>query len=114
MKYKDLIQFDPIEPIIQIRDANKADAAKRFVETYVFSDQMADKLHDLVFPLLHPDATDAKGLMIVGNYGTGKTHLMSVISAIAENQDLIDHISNDAVKEGVGPDVGKYKVVKWK
>jgi DNA replication protein DnaC len=27
---------------------------------------------------------DNKGLLVVGNYGTGKSHLMSVISALAE------------------------------
>jgi hypothetical protein len=31
---------------------------------------------------------DNKGLLVVGNYGTGKSHLMAVISAIAEHAEL--------------------------
>lgn len=112
MQYKELIQFDPIERIIQIRDANEAEHAKRFVSTYVFSDVMAEKLRDLVFPLLRPDAVDAKGLLIVGNYGTGKSHLMSVISALSEHGDLLDEVSNETVKEAAGPVAGKYRVVR--
>ncbi|MEW6459092.1 MAG: DUF6079 family protein, partial [Bacillota bacterium] len=29
MKYGDLIQFDPIESVVQLRDADQADAARR-------------------------------------------------------------------------------------
>lgn len=112
MKYKELIQFDPIERIIQIRDANEAEHAKRFVSTYVFSDVMAEKLRDHVFPLLRPDAVDAKGLLIVGNYGTGKSHLMSVLSALSEHGELLDEVSNKTVKEAAGPVAGKYCVVR--
>jgi hypothetical protein len=35
MKYSELITFQPIESIIQLRDANKEASARRFVESYV-------------------------------------------------------------------------------
>ena len=37
MKYGDLIQFEPIESVVQLRDANEAAAARHHVETYVIS-----------------------------------------------------------------------------
>ena len=52
------------------------------------------------------------GLMVVGNYGTGKSHLMSVISAIAEYGDLLDDLTNESVREAAGPIAGKFKVVR--
>src|SRR5260370_17827678 len=86
MKYGDLIQFEPIESVVQLRNADQLDAAKQLVSTYVISDEMAEKLTSLVIPDLQFDApSDNKGLMVVGNYGTGKSHLMSVLSAIAED-----------------------------
>ncbi|MGA7412265.1 MAG: DUF6079 family protein [Bryobacteraceae bacterium] len=86
MKYGDLIQFEPIESVVQLRNADHLDAAKQLVSTYVISDEMAEKLTSLVIPDLQFDApSDNKGLMVVGNYGTGKSHLMSVLSAIAED-----------------------------
>ncbi len=42
MKYSDLIEFDPIESVIQLRDADEAAAAKQLVETYVISEEMAE------------------------------------------------------------------------
>ena len=89
MKYGDLIQFEPIESVVQLRDADEATAARQLVETYVISEEMAEKLVGLVIPQLQfEQPTDNKGLLVVGNYGTGKSHLMSVISGLAENPDL--------------------------
>jgi hypothetical protein len=86
MKYGDLIQFDPIESVVQLRDADHASAAQQLVSTYVISDEMADRLISLVIPQLQFDQPmDNKGLLVVGNYGTGKSHLMSVISTLAED-----------------------------
>src|SRR5689334_12749099 len=80
MKYEELIHFDPIETVVQLREADEARAARQLVKTYVISDEMAEKLTALVFPQLQfEQSTDNKGLLIVGNYGTGKSHLLSVI-----------------------------------
>ena len=111
-KYGDLIQFDPIETVIQLRDADKESAARKLVATYVVSDQMADKLTGVVIPQLQFDQpADNKGLLIVGDYGTGKSHLMSVISAVAEHRRLLEVLS-PAVAEAAGQIAGKFKVAR--
>ena len=85
MKYGELFQFDPIETVIQLREADATEQARRLIETYVISDRMAEQIGDVVLPHLRYDAPqDNKGLLIVGNYGTGKSHLMSVLSGLAE------------------------------
>ncbi|GIW90640.1 MAG: hypothetical protein KatS3mg109_1072 [Pirellulaceae bacterium] len=95
MRYRDLIQFEPIESVVQLRDADEATSARQLVSTYVISDEMAEKLTGLVIPQLQFDQpVDNKGLLVVGNYGTGKSHLMSVISAICEHADLLSALGN--------------------
>ena len=95
MKYSDLIQFEPIETVVQLREADTAADARRLVETFVISDRMADLLGELVFPQLQfSKPTDNKGILVVGNYGTGKSHLMAVVSAIAEHPDLVSSVAN--------------------
>ena len=113
MKYEDLIRFDPIETVVQIRDADEAATARRLVSSYVISDEMAEKLSALVFPQLQFDRpADNKGLLVVGNYGTGKSHLMSVISAIAEHGDLVPNISHPGTEEAARSLAGRFKVVR--
>lgn len=113
MKYGDLIQFKPIESVVQLRDADEAAAARQLVETYVISEDMADKLINLIIPHIQfEQPTDNKGLLVVGNYGTGKSHLMSVISALAENPDLAAGLANTAVGAVAGKIGGRFKVVR--
>jgi len=107
MKYGDLIQFEPIETVIQLRDANEFTKARQLVSTYVISDEMAERLTNIVFPQLQFDSpSDNKALLIVGNYGTGKSHLMSVISSIAEHETLLSALNNEKVAL-----IGSVKVV---
>lgn len=113
MKYRDLVQFEPIESIVQLRDAGKEAVARRLVETYVISQDMAERLTALVIPQLQFDQpADNKGLLIVGNYGTGKSHLMSVLSALAENADMVAYLKNPEVATAAGRIAGRFKVVR--
>ena len=113
MKYEDLIRFDPIETVVQLRDADDMAAARDLVSSYVVSAEMAEKLSALVFPQLRYDRpAENKGLLIVGNYGTGKSHLMSVISGIAEYADLSSEVSNPKAAEEARGVAGRFKVVR--
>jgi energy-coupling factor transporter ATP-binding protein EcfA2 len=113
MKYGDLIQFEPIESVVQLRNADQMDAAKQLVSTYVISDEMAEKLTSLVIPDLQFDApADNKGLMVVGNYGTGKSHLMSVLSAIAEDAATLPLVRCEPVAKAAQRIAGKFKVIR--
>jgi predicted ATPase len=113
MKYSELIHFDPIETVIKLLDADRDDEALNLVKTYVISDEMAEKLSTIVIPQLQFDKpADNKGLLVVGNYGTGKSHLMSVISAIAESADAAKVITHKSVLKSVTSIAGRFKVIR--
>jgi Family of unknown function (DUF6079) len=111
MRYGDLIQFEPIESVIQLLDANRPDEAKRLVATYVISDDMAERIAKLMIPQLSFDeSVDHKGVLVVGNYGTGKSHLMSVLSLVAEDSTYLSMIRHPKVAEAAQAIAGKFKV----
>ena len=113
MKYRDLIQFEPIETVVQLRDADRESAAQRLVATYVVSDEMAEKITAVLIPQLQFDEpADNKGFLVVGNYGTGKSHLMSVISAVAERAELVDALTHQDVAAAAGRIAGRFKVAR--
>ena len=113
MKYRDLIQFEPLESTIQIGQADRKETAAPLVSSYVISDEMAERLSNVLFPQLQFEyPADNKGLLIVGNYGTGKSHLMSLISAIAEHADLVESIKNPSVRADAASIAGKFKVAR--
>ncbi|MGF6227934.1 hypothetical protein QFZ27_001889 [Inquilinus ginsengisoli] len=111
MRYSDLIQFEPIESVIQLLDANRPEEAKKFVGTYVISDDMAERIGKQIIPQLSFDeSVDHKGVLIVGNYGTGKSHLMSVLSLVAEDAAYASMIRHPKVAEAAAAIAGKFKV----
>ncbi|HBG75206.1 MAG: ATPase [Chloroflexi bacterium GWB2_49_20] len=124
MKYRELIQFEPIESVIQLRSADQLMNAQRLVGSYVISKDMADRIVNLVIPNLQFDEPfDNKGLMVVGNYGTGKSHLMSFLSAVVEHSELAAFIRpSEKVKKPDGQYTsvadelkkisGKFKVIR--
>jgi hypothetical protein len=113
MKYRDLVAFEPLETVKELRRSDDMDQAKEDVRTYVISDRMADQLAGVIFPNLQfVEPADNKGLLIVANYGTGKTHLMSVVAAVAEHDDLVELLTNGQVHESARSVAGRFKVIR--
>ena len=113
MKYKDLIQFEPLERVVQLIDSKEKQIAQNLVSSYVISETMAERLIHIVFEQLQFDNPhDNMGLFIVGNYGTGKSHLMSVISAIASDADMVRFVNNNKVADSASKIAGKFKVIR--
>lgn len=113
MKYGDLIRFDPIETVVQLREADELDEARRLISTYVISEEMANRLKTHLFPQLQFDKpNDNMGLLVVGNYGTGKSHLMSVISSISEHAEMLGLLTSPDVADAAKSIAGRFKVIR--
>lgn len=113
MRYSELFEFEPINTLIQIREADDKNKAKKLVSSYVISDRMADQLANVVIPQLQfQTPIDNKGVLIVGNYGTGKSHLMSAISAVAEFEDLVSDLDSEEVQKAAKSIAGKFFVIR--
>jgi hypothetical protein len=113
VKYRDLVQFDPIRSIVILKESVDQVKARQLVESYVISDRMADVIEHIIFEHLQfVRPIENKGIMVVGNYGTGKSHLMSVIAAIAENEGIRQYIRHDRIAEKAKEIEGKFKVLR--
>src|SRR6476619_3336087 len=113
MKYSDLVHFEPIESVIQLEQSDSPSAARQLVQTFVISKRMSEQLCELVIPNLQFELpADNKGVLIVGNYGTGKSHLLSLISGLAEYPDLAGAVKNESVANAAKAISGKFKVVR--
>jgi len=113
VKYRDLIQFEPIRSIVILKESADQEKARQLVESYVISDRMADVIEHIIFEHLQfVRPIENKGIMVVGNYGTGKSHLMSVVAAIAENEGISQYIRHDRIAEKAKEIEGKFKVLR--
>jgi energy-coupling factor transporter ATP-binding protein EcfA2 len=113
MRYSDLVRFEPIESVIQLEQADSPAAARQLVQTFVISERMGEQLCDLVIPNLQFDSpTENKGVLIVGNYGTGKSHLLSLISGLAEHLEIVQFVKNPKVAKAAKAISGKFKAIR--
>ena len=114
MKYSELISFSPIESTLQLiqSNSNKAEEINN-IKTYVMSEGMAQSMKAPVIDQLQMDeVVDNKGVLIVGNYGTGKSHLMSVISSIAKDADNLQYLQNQSFAKDMECIAGKFEVLR--
>jgi energy-coupling factor transporter ATP-binding protein EcfA2 len=127
MKYGEIIAFEPIIKVVQLREADDKRVAARLISNYVISEGMEKNLNQVIIPqldfhgplgqIIDDDEANGKslehqGLLIVGYYGSGKSHLMSVISSIAEHEELLTHLKNPAVKREAEKIAGHFKVIR--
>lgn len=114
MKYSDLIQFDPIDEIIKFGQLDNEDYREKLVKNFVCSQTFENYIIPQICGKLDLNSTtETKGIQIVGNYGTGKSHLMSLFSIIAENADYLDIVQSEKAKEWLKTIAGKYKVYRF-
>lgn len=116
MLYRDLIEFDAIESVKQLRGGSGLADARDDVRTYVISERMRETLTELILPQLRFDNPGLegghKGILIVANYGTGKTHLMSTIAGVAEHAELAADLTDSATAKAAEAVAGQLKVIR--
>lgn len=114
MKYSELLHFEPISEVVKFDRLEDSDYRRQLVKTFVFSKAYADNIIPFICDNLNYNSTaETFGLQIVGNYGTGKSHLMSLFTLIAEDAKFLNHVSNDKAKEALSVIAGKYKVLRF-
>lgn len=114
MKYNDLIQFDPIDEIIKFGQLDSEDYRAKLVKNFVCSQTFENYIIPQICAKLDLNATtETKGIQIVGNYGTGKSHLMSLFSIIAENSDYLPMVQSEKAREWLKTIAGKYMVYRF-
>jgi hypothetical protein len=114
MKYKELINFEPITEVVKFSETHKSDYQKSLVKTFVFSETFKDHLIPLIVRNLDFNvAGESFGLQVVGNYGTGKSHLMSLVSLIAENGELLELVKEEKPKKALESIAGQFKVLRF-
>ncbi len=92
----------PITEVVKFSRTSETDYQKNLVSTFVFSDTFKDHLIPLMVKNLDFNYSgESFGIQVVGNYGTGKSHLMSLVSLIAENPDLLNLVKEEKPKKSL-------------
>jgi len=86
MKLKDLFKKDVNRSIETVIKADDKDNVLQEVEEYVITNEIAKKLTDFFETYNHYDGIN--GVWISGFFGSGKSHLLKILSYVLENRTL--------------------------
>src|SRR6056297_3140319 len=78
-KIKDLIEIPEVKTIIQMSDINDPKLQDFLTESFLLTDEVKKVLFSFFNDLIQKNG---KGYFIEGNFGSGKSHLLSVLSLL--------------------------------
>lgn len=113
MKYQDILQFDPITEVVQFNLLDDREYQRNLVRTFVYPDYFLETIIPEIVKNLKFGEKEQKGIQIIGNYGTGKSHLMSLIQLVGEYPEYLDEVQSDKAQEILKPIAGKFKVHRF-
>ncbi|MDR1721818.1 MAG: DUF6079 family protein, partial [Methanobrevibacter sp.] len=110
MKIKELFTLDKIESVIKIGNIQDEEA---LVKNFVISNNLKEDLLYFLSFINGNEAEKNKSVNVIGNYGTGKSHLLAFISLLLSKPELRDYISNEEVKSEFEKLEKEFIVVKY-
>jgi hypothetical protein len=94
-KINELLEFEEIKEVIDIDiDLDTEESKENIVKDYIISERLKEYLINLADNLNKPKH---KSIIIIGGYGSGKSHLLGWIVSLLENKDLIQYISHEEI-----------------
>jgi energy-coupling factor transporter ATP-binding protein EcfA2 len=112
MKIKDLLHLEELDRVIDIDSfIDSEDKARDTIEKYIVTDAMKGHMKKIANDL---DRAKHHSYQVIGNYGSGKSHLLAVIAAIIDNPSLIDYIQDEEVKNSFKSNLNRdYAVIQF-
>lgn len=110
MKIKDLFNFEEVPQVIAI---GKIQDINQIVDKFVISQNLEYDLLEFLEYLKGNKPENNISINVIGNYGTGKSHLLAFISLVLSRPELVDHIQNEKIRNGFKSLNRNFIVVKY-
>ena len=82
MKVGDLIHVPPVRTVIRLADLGDSELRRHMIETFILTSEVSFAIFNIIKKIA---ASRGEGFFIIGNYGSGKSHLLNVLSLITSD-----------------------------
>ncbi|MCF7815394.1 MAG: DUF6079 family protein, partial [Candidatus Cloacimonetes bacterium] len=91
--------FKQIKDVIDIdADIKEQEERKELVSSYILSPSLEDQIGDFFYDLEQPKH---KSRLIIGNYGSGKSHLVGFLVSLVDNPELVKLVQSEKIQKSV-------------
>lgn len=84
MKISDLVSILPVRTVIRIADLGDSNLRRHMVESFVFTGEVSFALTSVLKKIA---AYRGEGFFVIGNYGSGKSHLLNILSLATGDEE---------------------------
>jgi len=106
-----LFNYTEIKDVVDIdTDIQQSELQKELVSSYIISEGLEQQIIDFFDNLKKPNH---KAVKIIGNYGSGKSHLIAFLVSVLNNPDLRPLIKNQTVKKATAKIDRKFFTVQF-
>lgn len=110
MQIKELFNFEDIQQVVAIGNIENE---QEMVEKFVISPNLKEDLLEFLEYLKGNKPEKNTSVDVIGNYGTGKSHLLTFLSLILTNPEMVQYIQDDELKEEFASIDKEFLVVKY-
>ncbi len=79
MKIRELISISPVRTVIRLADLADSTLRSHLVHTFIFTGEVSFAIKNIMESIA---ISKGKGFFVIGNFGSGKSHLLNVLSLI--------------------------------
>ncbi len=84
MKVGNLIQVPPVRTVIRLADLADSELRRHMVETFILTNEVTFTLGNIFKKIV---ALRGEGFFVIGNYGSGKSHLLNILSLTLSDEE---------------------------
>lgn len=110
MRIGDLFNFEDIQQVIVF---DKVKNEQEMVEKFVISPNLKAELFQFLQYLNGEKPEDNISVDVIGNYGTGKSHLLSFLSIILSKPEMVQYIQDEELRDAFSKINREFIVVKY-
>lgn len=106
-----LFQYTPIKDVVDIdSDLRETESQKRLVVDYIVSEGLEPQIADFFENLQKPNH---KAVKIIGNYGSGKSHLLAFLISLVNQPDYRPLVKNAAIQKALDKTSRRFYTVQF-
>lgn len=109
MKIGEFFNFEDIQKVIEIESIEDE---QDLVEKFIISPNLQTDLLGILEYLNDKKPERNTSIDVIGNYGTGKSHLLGFLSIILSNPEMVQYIQDDLIREEFSKVNREFLVVK--
>lgn len=110
MLIKDLFNFEDIQQVVAIGNIENE---REMVEKFVISPNLKEDLFEFLEYLKGQKPDRNTSIDVIGNYGTGKSHLLTFLSLILSNPEMVQYIQDEDLKQEFSKINREFLLVKY-